>query len=480
MNKLKALDALYTNRYLCQDKEIDLFVEDLEELNGRVVLEDLPKLLDALEDQANRTEMMDELVNLIESIESDIEDFVELFISNINICILDGKEWCKTLFVHMLNSDEHLKAICNCIVEDKVDTEDLIELIDDMMDNYISHKKHLNFIKSLIYGEELDIDIFFVELYPKKINVSKQEVLNFVQKNRGTSNNVDSLYWEYISCLTKEKELTDVTILLCAMEEDNYNHNLRLGYSLREYLETFGPERYVEALLNAFNDDRVELFRTTKTILLEVIEKNDTYQFLPKYIKTISDKSKLLKAFESIKSNSSFTKEKQNEIMDCFIYTRLEDDEVIILIEELKELYNNLDRNSKSYFADSNKIMNKESQIRKMVEKEVDAKYIQRLLTEIKEKHKKQPVVIPTLNNSDEVIPENFIVLLKQLSELQTQMKSIDFTNPNESTESMNIGMKIGQINMKLSNIIMQVSMTNPTDPRINKMNEEMIKVMTS
>ncbi|MFI3328858.1 MAG: hypothetical protein R3Y05_00075 [bacterium] len=84
------------------------------------------------------------------------------------------------------------------------------------------------------------------------------------------------------------------------------------------------------------------------------------------------------------------------------------------------------------------------------------------------------------VSNDNIEMPEEFVELLRQLADLQQQMKNVDYMNPESINNSIKIGLEIGQINLKMSSIIMHMSMANAIDPRINKMNEEMNKVMTS
>ncbi len=406
MDKTKALEALYANRYLCSDKEINLFVEALDVLRGNVLIEDLEMLLPALEDQAGRTELMDELISLIESIDEDVNEYINEFVSNLNLCNIDGRNCCKTIITHMINNTKLFEAICDCVIEEKVDPENLREFAEEMYEETEIYEEHFSIIISLLDGEYVDVQEFLEEQKPKKLSITKQEAIDYLLKNKGNYNQ-DTLY-QYYTALSSDKVVSDITVLLYILEDNNHNYNLRIGYILREYLNNLGPQKYVEGILNGLNDDKIEINKERSDYLLEIIEKQATYNFICSTINSIDKKTKLKNAFEMLKNKMDFTKEKYAEVMECF-----------------KDA------------SDS------------------------------------------TSNNSVDM-PEEFVELLTKLADLQQQMKNIDYMNPQAATSAMKIGLEIGQVNLKMSSIIMHMSMANALDPRINKMNEEMTKVMSS
>ena len=108
----KSIKQLYENRLIRSDEEFELFENSIANLSCNVVLEDIPKLCLAFDDDTQERDVMFGLVHLIEQFEG--EKSVECTIQGILKMSNRANDWALILIKRILNSDvdrEHFKVV---------------------------------------------------------------------------------------------------------------------------------------------------------------------------------------------------------------------------------------------------------------------------------------------------------------------------------------------------------------------------------
>ncbi len=319
--------------------------------------------------------------------------------------------------------------------------------------------------------------------------MNKKDALTTLYLNRYlTTEKEFDLFEESLNIIKGNMNLDDISSLLSTLEDETDNDSVM--YTLIHLIESyskFGIEEYVNKILEEIYMGCLNGRKWLMLLFNRMFNSSDYFKIICSCIK---ENFYDLDDFEEVLEEMKNQYPKNNELIDIVLSLIHDEDvdyECVNKIDpfreeiyELEELYSKIDRNSPTYFEDSNIIMDKESELLKKIKGNSKEKELVESIKALRKPKEKFLEDKEDTTKENLELPKEFLEGVVKLAELQKQMYNLDYSDVDIANKAMKLGMDIGNLNMKLSMMIMKYTTTDPTNPIIEVMSNRLSDANTN